>query len=190
MNTKSDPNALPATHRRKRAKRQPGAEIIDALVKDHEELAKSVARLDDFVKASDMTCVRDEWELFEPAVLRHIDAEQEFLLPSFEHEDPEEASAIRHEHDSIRGMLGDIGVALELHTLRQEQVVRLRVLLARHVARETSSLYVWASAERNRLLARSALRRLGRFVSLGDADPCTRTLVGLVETCRAAGGTE
>jgi uncharacterized protein (TIGR02284 family) len=183
MNMRSD-SSVSAGSRRPRAKREPAAEVSGALAKDHEALTESLERLVDFVSASDMTCVRDEWALFEPAVLRHIDAEQEFLLPAFEQDDPQEAKAIRAEHATIREMLGEIGLALELHVLRQEQVVRLQEFLVNHAAREASSLYTWASAERNRLLARSALRRIGRFVALGDADPCTKTLVGLVETCR------
>jgi hypothetical protein len=112
MNTKIESDASATTLRPRKAKHQPAAEVSGALVKEHDELTQSLERLVDFTKASDMTCARDEWELFEPAVLRHMDAEEEFLLPEFERESMAEATAIRAEHARIRQTLGEIGLAL------------------------------------------------------------------------------
>jgi len=54
----------------------------------------------------------------------------------------------------------------------------------KHVARETESVYTWASTDRNHFLARSMLRHIGRPVPAGPDDAAVSTLVGLVQACR------
>jgi uncharacterized protein (TIGR02284 family) len=163
--------------------RQTPTEVSAVLTESHDELAKSAGRLLDFVKACDPTPARDEWNAFEPAVLRHLDAEEMFLLTAFERASPAEARVIRNEHAEIRRVLGEVGLAFDLHLVRIEQVERLQKLLAMHAARETASMYAWASADRNHVLTRSMLRRIGKPLS-ARSDGVVAPLVRLVEACR------
>jgi hypothetical protein len=116
-----------------------------ALRQDHEQLGRSLARLVDFVRAEDTACAREEWADLEIAVLRHLDGEEMFLLPGFERENARAAKVIRAEHADIRRRLGEIGVSMDLHTLRAEHVDQLRELLTRHAVNEDGSLYAWVA---------------------------------------------
>jgi hemerythrin superfamily protein len=84
------------------------------------------------------------WGRFEKALLNHIDAEEVFLLPSFDRVDPVESTGIRQEHATLRHLLADMGVRLELHAVKEEHVRRLIVALRTHAAREEALLYKWA----------------------------------------------
>lgn len=159
-------------------------DLRSALARDHDHLATSFERLRDFVKGCDLTPARDEWDALEPAVLRHLDAEDMFLLPAFERADAIEAKAIRDEHTHIRQKLGEIGLAFDLHLVRLEEIERLGDFLNKHVARETASMYKWAAADWNHFLARSMLRRLGKPIPPGPDDAVVTTLVRLIEACR------
>src|SRR6185295_9193675 len=83
------------------------------------------------------------WGRFERALLNHIDAEEVFLLPSFDRIDPVESAGIRQEHATLRHLLADMGVRLELHAVKEEHVRRLVVALRTHAAREEALLYKW-----------------------------------------------
>jgi uncharacterized protein (TIGR02284 family) len=182
MNASHDLKTFATTHQ-PGGRNAPIAEVSVALAKDHEELAKSLQRLRDFVKGCDAPLAHDEWVALEPAVLRHLEAEEEFLLPAFEVDDPCEAKAILDEHQQIRSMLDALGLALELHVLRDEQFDRLNQFLTKHVTRETASLYVWAGAYRNRLLSRSMLRQIGAPAARATDESLVSVLLDLVETC-------
>jgi uncharacterized protein (TIGR02284 family) len=158
-------------------------DVSAVLAESHDELAKSAGRLLDFVKACDSTSARDEWNAFESAVLRHLDAEEMFLLTAFERASAAEAKIVRAEHAEIRRVLGEVGLAFDLHFVSVEQVERLQELLAKHAARETASMYTWAGADRNHLLARAMLRRIGKPLTPGP-DGVVAPLVRLVEACR------
>jgi uncharacterized protein (TIGR02284 family) len=148
---------------------------------DHEQLARRLLQLTDYVNANDLPLAREEWDDLEDALLRHMDAEEMFLLPAFARENPQEGSILLGEHKVIKQLVGDIGLALDLHTLRAGTVEELRTLLARHAQRESRDLYVWADQERNRAQATQALRRLA--VQPMSASRVISILTGLVETC-------
>lgn len=167
-----------------RAKLESLEDVRRGLTREHDELKRSLARLVDFVKGCDQTPARDEWEVLEPAVLRHLDVEEMLLLPAFERADASEARGLRAEHAEIRQLLGAVGVAFDLHLVRLEEIERLGELLTKHFARETGSMYAWAGADSNHFLARSMLRRLGKPVPADPDETVVSILVRLLDACR------
>jgi hemerythrin superfamily protein len=114
------------------------------LLSDHQHLDKLFERLLDDVHCGDWTICQGTWSRFERRLLEHIEMEETYLLPIFECEYPEKTADLRKEHASIRCMLADMGVALELHSVREQDVQRFIESLQGHAAREEALLYRWA----------------------------------------------
>lgn len=151
------------------------------LEEDHERMADSLARLVDFAKAQDDSLVRDEWDALESRVLAHLDAEEMYLLPGFQHDRPVEAATIQDRHALIRKLLGEIGIAVDLHLLRPEKVTEFRDLLLSHVDEERRSLYAWANASVDPHSLRALLGRLQRISAGADRAPAV--LSTLLDAC-------
>jgi uncharacterized protein (TIGR02284 family) len=152
---------------------------------DHTEFEASLERLRTFALADDAELVRGEWNDLEKAVLRHVDAEDMFLLPNFALDDPGVAATLHAEHSEIRKQLGEVGLALDLHALRLEQLDTLYRAIARHVALEERTLYPWANDERHRPLIDAVVRRLPHAGPDGTREAQTAmTLLGLLRVCR------
>jgi len=99
---------------------------------------RSAARVDD------RSALHDAWDALENAVLSHISAEEEHILPPFAEVYPEEAEAIRVEHDEIRRLLDDLGVSVDLKRLSVGIADELVGRLREHARREDGFLYPWA----------------------------------------------
>ena len=102
-----------------------------------EEL-RSAARVDD------RSALHDAWDALENAVLGHMGAEEEHILPPFAEIYPEEAEAIRAEHDEIRRLLEDLGVSVDLKRLNAGTADELVARLRDHARREDGFVYPWA----------------------------------------------
>ncbi len=90
------------------------------LVADHRALDTLFEKLLDDIHGGDPSTCQASWGLFEKALIDHIDAEEVYLL---------------------RHLLADMGVRLELHAVKEENVKRLVVALRTHGAREEAVLY-------------------------------------------------
>lgn len=86
------------------------------------------------------------WSALETALTDHMAFEEERLLPQLARLDAAEAERIRSEHAQIRSTLSELGIAIELHTLREETVREFLTLLRAHAAREDRTLYACADA--------------------------------------------
>jgi len=152
---------------------------------DHEEFVASLRRLRDFAVAGDPELAQGEWDELEVGVLRHIDAEEMFLLPGFAREAPVEAAAIHAEHAEIRRKMGEVGLALDLHTLRLEQVDEISRMIIEHGVREERTLFPWALREGNSPLLDAIARRLPhRLPDRTREARTTTTLLALLRVCR------
>jgi hemerythrin-like domain-containing protein len=100
------------------------------------------------------------WRVLEPALLAHLDAEEEYLLPALDEAEQAECEQIRNEHSQIRRTLGELGMALELHTARAEPIVAFCAFLKAHAEREDSLLYSSAERHMPEVVARSLVSRL------------------------------
>jgi hypothetical protein len=139
------------------------------LSQDHQELAALLASLSQAAEASDRQALTATWAELEPRVIRHMEAEERYLLPLVEASHPAEVKRTLLEHAQIRDRIAELGFAVELHTVRSSDIRALIDLLLAHSKREDEDLYVLAGnmasvAVEHRILAtlktvvRSALR--------------------------------
>jgi hemerythrin superfamily protein len=118
--------------------------LAEQLLSDHRELDTLFDALLLDIQGGDPPRCQATWARFELALLNHIDAEEIYLLPSFDRVDPLEAAGIRQEHATLRRLLAEMGVRLELHAVKEENVRRLIDTLRKHARREEVVLYRWA----------------------------------------------
>ncbi len=121
-----------------------GSNIGHRLAAHHRELDALFDKLLLDMHGGDSATCQATWSRFERALLDHIEAEEVFLLPSFDGVHGREATIIRQEHAEIRHLLADMGVRLELHAVREEHVEKLIEALRKHAEREERLLYPWA----------------------------------------------
>lgn len=116
----------------------------DILTEHHRALDECVERLLARVRDGDLNDVRAEWTSFERALSRHLEQEEAEILPGFARDDAAAAREILAEHAQIRSALLELGVHLDLHLLRAEQVETFAAQLRAHAKREEAALYAWA----------------------------------------------
>jgi hemerythrin superfamily protein len=146
-----------------------------ALHDDHLRLDALFEELQSRVHAGDAAAAQETWAAFEQGLLAHLEAEERFMLPVFEREDPDEAVVIRNEHDKIRALLADIGVGLEIHTAREARVDDFVSFLRAHAKREEDKLYQWAEGDLPEEQSRSVLDRI-RAAVLAGAEAVKRSI--------------
>lgn len=116
----------------------------NVLAEHHRELDDCIEHLLSRMRDGDPTDVRAEWSTFERALLRHLEQEEAQILPGFARDDAAGAREILADHAGIRGALLEMGVNLDLHLLRAEQVESFVAQLRAHAKREETALYAWA----------------------------------------------
>jgi hypothetical protein len=115
--------------------------IATRLTKDHQELDALLERLAEDAAAPVAGALAATWEEFEAKLLRHMAAEERFLLPLLEATEQAEVVRIRCEHATIRNRLTEIGLAIELHVIREANISDLAALLQAHTKHENGALY-------------------------------------------------
>lgn len=118
--------------------------VQDALRGDHHRLDALFEQLLNAVHVNDSALADAAWTEFENGILTHLDVEEEHMLPLLVREAPDEAEGILAEHRKLRSLLAEIGVALEIHLVREATVEELVGSLRAHAAREEALLYRWA----------------------------------------------
>jgi len=118
--------------------------IHDALCADHRRLDVFFERLLNRVRVNDTALALEAWADFEHGLVRHLEVEEQSMLPLLEPKHPGEVEAIRAEHAKVRSLLAELGVGLEIHIVREETVEAFIRLLRTHAAREEALLYRWA----------------------------------------------
>ena len=97
---------------------------------------------------------------FERAVLEHLRAEEDSILPRYEVYAPADAELIRTTHAELRRQLFRIGIEVELHCVRAESLEELVKTLRAHAAHEDRGFYPWAQAHLPPRTRRELLRRV------------------------------
>jgi hypothetical protein len=116
------------------------------------------------VRAGDVALAEIAWEELQRVLTRHMDAEEIYLLPTFDHHDPEEAHALWSEHQALRTLLAEIGVGLAVGLLQADQVEELEHLFWNHTEREHKRLYLWADCMLDTRQGLAILERIGAYV--------------------------
>jgi len=117
------------------------------LVRDHERLEALFAQLLDGFREGDRDELRELWTRFDAGLLAHLAAEERYLMPLFERVQPGEAAALLAEHATFRRTLEELGVGVDLHTVKLNVAQAFVDLLRAHAQREDRLLYRWAERE-------------------------------------------
>jgi hypothetical protein len=134
--------------------------VAARLTQDHRELETLLLRLAQDARAPMGGVLQPTWTSFESKLLRHFEAEERFLLPLLEASDAAEVTRIRTEHSRIRDLLAELGVAVELHTVREANVSELISVLQAHAKHENAALYRLAGEKASTSVERGIARLL------------------------------
>jgi hypothetical protein len=115
-------------------------QVAVRLLKDHEELEQLLRRLAQDAAGSAAE-LASTWNALESRLIRHMEVEERFLLPLIEAGNPAEVERTRQEHAHIRDLLVELGVGIDLHTVREHDIQQLIELLRNHAAHEDVELY-------------------------------------------------
>jgi hemerythrin-like domain-containing protein len=96
------------------------------------------------------------WSEFDVELRKHLELEEERILPAFSHAYPTEAVRIEIEHAKIREALLELGAAVDSHEARTDMLAQFVDLLQKHTLRENAFIYRW-SDEQLELHARSTM---------------------------------
>jgi len=139
----------------------PNGPVSDALSEHHREIEAACLEIMAAGFTDDPRDLALRWRVIERELLAHLATEEDLLLPAYQHADPENAQLLREDHEAIRKHALELAVAIQLHSIRIEQLQAFVDELRAHAHREETSLYLWAQANlaldhdhRRRLLAR------------------------------------
>lgn len=104
---------------------------------------------------------RAAWGAFERGLATHLDAEEKLILPAFACAHPVEAAAIGGEHDKIRARLLELGIAVDLHTVRMTAARAFVRELGEHAYREDALMYRWAEKNLEETFCAVLVRGMG-----------------------------
>jgi hemerythrin-like domain-containing protein len=120
------------------------APIRDEFLADHDRLEALLERLLAAFEANDREDRARLWSEFESGLLAHMETEEAHLIPALQRVSPMNARIIVQEHRHIRARLTELGVALDLHTLRLDTARAFVDELRAHARSEDRLLYQWA----------------------------------------------
>ncbi len=135
--------------------RQP---VDDVLGEHHLEIEAECLEIMSAGLADDPRDLVRRWAKVERELLEHMAAEERMVFPAYQRADPENAQDLRDDHAVLREHALEIGIAIQLHTIRRDQLQRFVDQLRAHARREEASLYRWAqgnmdASHRHTLLA-------------------------------------
>jgi hemerythrin superfamily protein len=136
------------------------SDLRQALRQDHDAIERGLEHLLMSARMNDWERLRGALSEIERDLRAHLEAEETFMLPKFERVDAERTRHIREEHAEIEKRLVDLGVALDLHALRDSTIEQFVKLLQEHARGEERALYSWAQAALGEQEKASALSRL------------------------------
>jgi hemerythrin superfamily protein len=140
--------------------------VAARLSRDHQELDSLLRRLVDDARAPEPGALQKTWSALEAQLTRHMEAEERFLLPLLEATDPAEVKRIREDHERIRYTLSEVGISVELHTVRAGRVTELAEMLRAHAQREDGALYRLAGEKASSAVEQGIARLLRHGVAV------------------------
>ena len=129
----------------------------------HFEIEQACLALLDACCTGDPSEIARRWREMEFQLYDHMMAEEHFLFPAYQHDEPENAQDLRDQHARLREQALELGIAIELHTVDAEQIQAFVAALRDHDKREEASLYCWA----DRHLADDQCHRMRDYLAAG-----------------------
>jgi iron-sulfur cluster repair protein YtfE (RIC family) len=124
----------------------PSGQVDDALAAHHREIERACLEIMSAGLTDDPRDLTLRWRVIERELLAHMATEEELLIPGFQQVDPENAQLLRDDHAALRKQALDLAIAIQLHTVRLDQLQTFIDALRAHAAREEQVLYPWAQA--------------------------------------------
>lgn len=155
--------------------------LTGLLTRDHRRLDQLFTALLNALRADAREDVLRLWAAFDDGLCQHMALEEEHILPALRDEDAALADALAKEHQEIRSKLVELGVAVDLHEIREQTVSDFVEQLRAHARREDAWAYRWADENlsapekalfRTRLDTAAFLRQ--RLAELGKRAQCAR----------------
>ena len=144
------------------------------LEEDHRHIATLLERLVVNVRADDRGAAREAWDRVERALLAHLDAEESWLFTSLSEIAPSEARLLSDEHAELRRIMGELGLACDLHAVRCVDIAAFSARLTDHSEREAALLYPLAERRLEVARARALLAHLRGAAMVRAGDPTVR----------------
>jgi hemerythrin superfamily protein len=110
----------------------------------HLEIEEACLALLDACCTGDPRKIARSWREFEFQLYDHMMAEEHFLFPVYQQDEPENTQELRDQHARLRELVVELGVALQLRTIHLAQIEAFVAALRDHEEREDASLYRWA----------------------------------------------
>lgn len=110
--------------------------LIDKLHEAHDEIEAMTRGVIASIRDDDRDVMHDDFAVLERRLLDHMSWEEMYLLPAYEKDYPESATKIRAQHADFRRRLGEIGLAIDLHSVRAEHFEELAARLGAHAEAE------------------------------------------------------
>lgn len=133
------------------------------LLEDHAEIERLLSLLAIAVasndESQDLQCV---WAQVERLILDHISTEEHEFFGLVARDHRAEVEELRAEHQHIRRALAELGMQVQLHSVRKPEVDALVTFLRHHAERENETLYRWLVERSDASLANAVRRMLER----------------------------
>ncbi len=143
------------------------------LSQNHQELAALLERLSQATEPLDREALAATWPDLAARLIRHMEAEEHYLLPLVAASHPAEVNRTLLEHTQIRDLIAELSVAVEQHVVRNDEIQALIELLQAHAKHEDQQFYRLAgdkasvAVEHSVLATLKAVRRPNRL-SMGS----------------------
>jgi len=118
--------------------------IGHVLDQHHREIEEACLALLGAGFACDPCELARRWGEIDHQLNDHMTAEEHLVIPAYQHADPENAQVLREQHAWLREQALEIGIAIQLHTVRLEQLRSFVAALRDHTRNEEASMYRWA----------------------------------------------
>jgi len=148
------------------------------MAQDHRELETLLKQLQEDAEAPECAAMHGTWCELEERLLGHLVAEEHYLLPLIEADHPAEVARTLGEHDEIRRQVSELGVAIELHAVRQPAIQELIRTLQAHARFEDETLYPLVGEKASPILQERLGALLKAAVRLAKAASLKLSLTG------------
>jgi hypothetical protein len=118
-------------------------ELVQELRQQHDQLDALLTTVAEESQSADPARLQAAWTSFERALSAHLRNEERELLPLLISAHPEEVRSILTEHRRLRELVSELGVQIDLHSVRRAALTRLSRMLHVHAKAEERGLYNW-----------------------------------------------
>lgn len=110
---------------------------------EHARIERLFIQLVDAFRADAREDTQALWKELDETATAHFRVEERHVLPVYQRDDEVEARALRAQHDELRRGLDELGVAVQLHCLRDALAERFIAGLREHARREDALMNRW-----------------------------------------------